>query len=45
VAGLHLPRIPSAVGVMGLVAVASFFGHRYISVHREPEAGARGAAR
>ncbi|WP_236567115.1 GtrA family protein [Nocardia sp. CY41] len=42
---LHLPRIPSAVVVMGLVAVASFFGHRYISFHREPEAGTRGAAR
>ncbi|WP_435825139.1 GtrA family protein [Nocardia niwae] len=36
---LHLPRIPSAVVVMGLVAVASFFGHRYISFHRKPEAG------
>ncbi|MGY2011039.1 GtrA family protein [Nocardia gipuzkoensis] len=34
---LHLPRIPSAVVVMGLVAVASFFGHRYISFRRGPE--------
>jgi hypothetical protein len=25
--------------VMGLVAVASFFGHRYISFRRGPEAG------
>lgn len=35
---LHLPRIPAAVVVMGLVAVASFFGHRYISFRRRPEA-------
>ncbi|MEU6191441.1 GtrA family protein [Nocardia sp. NPDC047038] len=35
---LHLPRIPSAVVVMGLVAVVSFFGHRYISFRRKPEA-------
>jgi putative flippase GtrA len=32
-----LPRIPAAVVVMGLVAVASFFGHRYISFRRRPE--------
>ncbi|MGQ4616970.1 GtrA family protein [Nocardia sp. R7R-8] len=37
VAVLHLPRIPSAVVVMGLVAVASFFGHRYISFRRKPQ--------
>ncbi|MEU1546391.1 GtrA family protein [Nocardia sp. NPDC005745] len=41
---LHLPRIPSAVVVMGLVAVASFFGHRYISFRRGPEAGAASGA-
>ncbi|MGQ4600006.1 GtrA family protein [Nocardia sp. R6R-6] len=33
---LHLPRIPAAVAVMALVAVASFFGHRYISFRRPP---------
>ncbi len=35
---LHLPSKPSAVVVMGLVAVASYFGHRYISFRREPTA-------
>lgn len=44
VAVLHLPRIPSAVVVMGLVAVASFFGHRYISFRRRPEARSSGVA-
>nr|WP_174188956.1 GtrA family protein [Nocardia barduliensis] len=39
---LHLPRITSAVVVMGLVAVASFFGHRYISFRRGPQAGTTG---
>ncbi|MEV6280796.1 GtrA family protein [Nocardia sp. NPDC051832] len=34
---LHLPDIPSAVVVMGLVAVASFFGHRHISFRRKPD--------
>ncbi|WP_454198934.1 GtrA family protein [Nocardia sp. Marseille-Q1738] len=43
VAVLHLPRIPSAVVVMGLVAVASFFGHRYISFRRRPEVRSAGA--
>ncbi|MFC9896525.1 GtrA family protein [Nocardia sp. NPDC127579] len=33
---LHLPDIPSAVVVMGLVAIASFFGHRHISFRRKP---------
>ncbi|WP_307188583.1 GtrA family protein [Nocardia amamiensis] len=33
---LHLPSIPSAIGVMALVAVASFFGHRHISFRRAP---------
>ncbi|MEV6138730.1 GtrA family protein [Nocardia sp. NPDC051990] len=33
---LHLPSKPSAVVVMGVVAVASYFGHRYISFRREP---------
>ncbi|WP_433679253.1 GtrA family protein [Nocardia sp. CA-119907] len=33
---LHLPSKPSAVVVMGLVAIASYFGHRYISFRREP---------
>ncbi|MGK8524758.1 GtrA family protein [Nocardia asteroides] len=41
---LHLPRIPAAVVVMGLVAVASFFGHRYISFRRRPEARSASAA-
>ncbi|MBH0780324.1 GtrA family protein [Nocardia bovistercoris] len=31
---LHFPDRPAAIVVMGLVAVASFFGHRYISFHR-----------
>lgn len=33
---LHLPSKASAVVVMGLVAIASYFGHRYISFRREP---------
>ncbi|MFD8250602.1 GtrA family protein [Nocardia sp. NPDC059691] len=41
---LHLPRIPSAVVVMGLVAVVSFFGHRYISFRRKPEARTENAS-
>ncbi|MRH89841.1 GtrA family protein [Nocardia sp. SYP-A9097] len=31
---LHAPDKPAAVIVMGLVAVASFFGHRHISFRR-----------
>lgn len=34
---LDLPRTPATVVVMGMVAVLSFFGHRYISFRR-PEA-------
>ncbi|WP_411156307.1 GtrA family protein [Nocardia beijingensis] len=41
---LRLPRIPSAVVVMGLVAVASFFGHRYISFRRTTQAPTDNAA-
>ncbi|MEU8900100.1 GtrA family protein [Nocardia sp. NPDC048505] len=37
---LHLPDIPAAVGVMGLVAIASYFGHRHISFRRKPVAEA-----
>lgn len=36
---MHFPETPSAVIVMGLVAVASFFGHRYISFHRPADGG------
>ncbi|WP_433579300.1 GtrA family protein [Nocardia brasiliensis] len=32
----HFPDKPAAVVVMGLVAVASYFGHRHISFHRRP---------
>ncbi|MFI6957137.1 GtrA family protein [Nocardia sp. NPDC050408] len=46
---LHLPSRPAAVVVMGLVAIASFFGHRYISFRRapmpEPPSGGSGAER
>jgi putative flippase GtrA len=38
VSALHLSSKPSAVVVMGLVAVASYFGHRYISFRRAPAA-------
>lgn len=31
-----LPAAPASVVVMGLVAVLSFFGHRYISFRRRP---------
>ncbi|GGK67063.1 GtrA family protein [Nocardia camponoti] len=34
VTGFGLPAAPSAVVVMGIVAVVSFFGHRYISFRR-----------
>ncbi|WP_083880520.1 GtrA family protein [Nocardia araoensis] len=40
---LHLPSIPSAVGVMALVAGASFFGHRHISFRRTPAPEADGS--
>lgn len=33
---LHAPEKPAAIVVMGLVAVVSFFGHRYISFRRDP---------
>ncbi|WP_431958170.1 GtrA family protein [Nocardia lijiangensis] len=39
---LHLPAQPCAVVVMGLVAVASFFGHRHISFRRRPAVEAGG---
>ncbi|WP_324194212.1 GtrA family protein [Nocardia blacklockiae] len=32
----HLPETPATVVVMGLVAVATFFGHRYFSFRRAP---------
>ncbi|WP_187689348.1 GtrA family protein [Nocardia wallacei] len=32
----HLPETPATVAVMGLVAVASFFGHRHFSFRRPP---------
>lgn len=32
-----LPRMPSAVVVLGLVAVGSFFGHRHISFRRSSD--------
>nr|WP_306307541.1 GtrA family protein [Nocardia tenerifensis] len=32
----HFPDKPAAVVVMGLVAVASYFGHRHISFRRRP---------
>ncbi|MEV6432294.1 GtrA family protein [Nocardia sp. NPDC051463] len=35
---LGFPDKPAAVVVMGIVAIASFFGHRYISFRREPVA-------
>lgn len=34
---LHLPRIPSAIVIMAVVAIATFFGHRYISFRRPSE--------
>lgn len=34
VTGLGFPAAPASVVVMGLVAVLSFFGHRYISFRR-----------
>ena len=38
---LGFPDKPAAVVVMGLVAVASFFGHRYISFRRPAADGSR----
>lgn len=38
----HFPDRIAAVVVMGLVAVVSFFGHRYISFRRRPGAAAGG---
>ncbi|WP_330231797.1 GtrA family protein [Nocardia sp. NBC_00508] len=40
---LHLPSIPSAVAVMALVAVASFFGHRHVSFRRTSALGTDGS--
>ncbi|MQY30920.1 GtrA family protein [Nocardia aurantia] len=37
-----LPVTPATVVVMGLVAVASYFGHRYFSFRRAPEHAASG---
>ncbi|WP_231387086.1 GtrA family protein [Nocardia sp. BMG111209] len=37
-----LPATPATVVVMGLVAVASYFGHRYFSFRRAPEPAAEG---
>ncbi|WP_280384993.1 GtrA family protein [Nocardia wallacei] len=36
VGALRLPETPATVAVMGLVAVASFFGHRHFSFRRAP---------
>ncbi|WP_227982842.1 GtrA family protein [Nocardia spumae] len=36
---LGLPETPATVVVMGLVAVASYFGHRHISFRRAAEPG------
>ncbi|WP_024803960.1 GtrA family protein [Nocardia sp. BMG51109] len=33
---VHLPETPATVAVMGVVAVASFFGHRHFSFRRAP---------
>ncbi|MFF3224146.1 GtrA family protein [Nocardia suismassiliense] len=33
----HFPDKPAAVVVMGLVAIASYFGHRHISFRRRPQ--------
>lgn len=33
---LHAPETPATIVVMGLVATASFFGHRHISFRRSP---------
>ncbi|MFD6400873.1 GtrA family protein [Nocardia sp. NPDC060249] len=39
-----LPRMPSAVVVLGLVAVGSFFGHRHISFRRGSDSPTSAAA-
>ncbi|MEV5649916.1 GtrA family protein [Nocardia sp. NPDC052254] len=41
---LDLPETPATVVVMGLVAIVSYFGHRYISFRRaaEPPTGSGG---
>ncbi|WP_324192634.1 GtrA family protein [Nocardia transvalensis] len=39
---LQLPETPATVGVMGLVAVASFFGHRHFSFRRAGGTGWHG---
>ncbi len=39
-----LPRMPSAVVVLGLVAVGSFFGHRHISFRRASDSPTSAAA-
>lgn len=42
---LGLPEVPATVVVMGLVAVAGFFGHRHISFRRRPVVEPDGAVR
>ncbi|WP_245545788.1 GtrA family protein [Nocardia higoensis] len=42
---LDLPEAPSTVVVMGLVAIAGFFGHRHISFRRRAVVEADGAVR
>ncbi|MBF6357804.1 GtrA family protein [Nocardia higoensis] len=42
---LGLPKAPSTVVVMGLVAVAGFFGHRHISFRRRPAVEANSTVR
>ncbi|WP_084495888.1 GtrA family protein [Nocardia shimofusensis] len=42
---LGLPKAPSTVVVMGLVAIAGFFGHRHISFRRRPVDEAGGVVR
>nr|WP_228537768.1 GtrA family protein [Nocardia sp. XZ_19_231] len=39
-----LPRMPSAVVVLGLVAVGSYFGHRHISFRRGTDSPASATA-
>jgi putative flippase GtrA len=33
---LRLPRTPATIAVMAVVAIASYFGHRYFSFRRAP---------
>ncbi|MGV9667695.1 GtrA family protein [Nocardia niigatensis] len=42
---LHAPAKPAAVVVMGLVAVASYFGHRHISFRRPADSAPADADR